>query len=426
MNRIPLSCSNPSTFIKISMHKINWISISLINLSIVSILGVLMRYKICYSLTFLDQKFLLHAHSYFAFSGWVSQSLMVAIFSVMKKDILPDRIKKYHLILLLNLLCAYCMLFSFASFGHNLSSILFSFISLVIFAMYACMMNRDLKKCVKISRPWFYASLLFYLLSCAGTVSLSYITATKSFNQELYLSSVYWYLHFQYNGWFFFACTGLFLHWLAKNNALKSYSQTVFSLFAFSCIPAYGLSVLWLDLPPWIFAFVAIASIVQFFAWIKLVRMVDIKVMKEKINSFGLYLFILIALSFSIKFLLQLGSTIPAISKLAFGFRSIVIAYLHLVLLACISLFIVSYFYITNSFRISKSSHLGLTVFVVGIFLNELFLAIEGIASFSYTVIPRSNQILLGIALVMASGLLIFNISNNWHSRKIGKDQVRE
>ena len=48
-----------------------WLRISLFNLMLVAFLGMILRYKILFSLPFLDQKHLLHAHSHFAFSGWV-------------------------------------------------------------------------------------------------------------------------------------------------------------------------------------------------------------------------------------------------------------------------------------------------------------------------------------------------------------------
>ena len=54
-----------------------WLKFSLINLLIVALLGLLMRYKIGFEFPFLDQKYLQHSHSHFAFSGWLSHTLMV-------------------------------------------------------------------------------------------------------------------------------------------------------------------------------------------------------------------------------------------------------------------------------------------------------------------------------------------------------------
>ena len=53
-----------------------WLKFSLLNLCIVALLGVLMRYKIGFEFPFFNQKNLQHSHSHFAFSGWVTHTLM--------------------------------------------------------------------------------------------------------------------------------------------------------------------------------------------------------------------------------------------------------------------------------------------------------------------------------------------------------------
>lgn len=108
----------------------------------------------------------------------------------------------------------------------------------------------------------------------------------------------------------------------------------------------------------------------------------------------------------SAKFLLQLGSTVPAISKLAFGFRPIVIAYLHLILLAIISLFLLFYIYVNDFIAVNKKTVLGLVLFSIGVVLNEVVLGIQGIASLSYTLIPNINEALFGIAILLFASIL--------------------
>ena len=103
--------------------------------------------------------------------------------------------------------------------------------------------------------------------------------------------------------------------------------------------------------------------------------------------------------------MLQLGSTIPEISKLAFGFRPIVIAYLHLVLLAIISLFLLFYIYANNFIFMNKKIKVGIIIFSIGVLLNEVILAIQGIASFSYTIVPLANELLFLVAIILVSGI---------------------
>jgi hypothetical protein len=53
-----------------------WVGIALVNLSIVALLGVLLRCKQLFPLPFIQYKYLLHAHSHFAFGGWISLALL--------------------------------------------------------------------------------------------------------------------------------------------------------------------------------------------------------------------------------------------------------------------------------------------------------------------------------------------------------------
>ncbi|MBK6785179.1 MAG: hypothetical protein IPG79_16570 [Saprospiraceae bacterium] len=96
-----------------------------------------------------------------------------------------------------------------------------------------------------------------------------------------------------------------------------------------------------------------------------------------------------------IKILLQTGSIFPEISKLAFGFRSIVIAYLHLVLLAFTTLYLLGYLLWNGFISHHKTAVLALIMFCGGVFANEFVLMIQGIASFGYILIPHLNETLL-------------------------------
>ncbi|OQA04013.1 MAG: hypothetical protein BWY67_02343 [Bacteroidetes bacterium ADurb.Bin397] len=114
----------------------------------------------------------------------------------------------------------------------------------------------------------------------------------------------------------------------------------------------------------------------------------------------------------TIKLLLQAGSVIPELSKLAFGFRTIVIAYLHLVLLAMISVFLLWFIYTNNLIQNNKLVLKGIIIFISGIFLNEMVLLIQGLASFSYTMIPYADVSLIFISSLMFSGLVLILIGN--------------
>lgn len=389
-----------------------WLKTSIINLLLVAILGLLMRYKIGFEFPFLDQKHLQHSHSHFAFSGWISHTLMVLMIGFLEYKIKKTEvqfIKKYNLLLITNLICSYGMLISFIIQGYGAISILFSTSSIVIACVFTFFYFKDLKLISHedLSKNWFKASLFFNVISSLGTFALAYMMVSKNIQQNEYLSSIYFYLHFQYNGWFFFACMGLLISFLQLKKAENLFFNKTFWLFFVSCIPAYFLSTLWLKLPPWIYVLTLLSALVQTITWFKFLYVI-IKLKNNFLEKYPLvlrYILFFVGVALSLKFILQLGSTIPALSQLAFGFRPIVIAYLHLVLLAIISLFLLFYIYANQFLTFNKQIKNGIIIFSVGVLLNEIILAIQGIASFSYTLIPFVNEMLFGAAIILVSGI---------------------
>ena len=124
-------------------------------------------------------------------------------------------------------------------------------------------------------------------------------------------------------------------------------------------------------------------------------------VIKSRLSPFMRFIWLSVLLAMTIKLTLQLGSTHPEISQLAFGFRNIVIAYLHLVLLGFTTLGILAYAYRFLDWQPTKMAFAALTTFALGIFLNEGILLIQGLASFSYSLVPWANTGLFAVSLLM-------------------------
>ncbi|HSF88326.1 MAG TPA: hypothetical protein VLA46_02850 [Saprospiraceae bacterium] len=387
-----------------------WVRIAVFNLAIVALLGAVMRYKIGFALPFLDQKFLQESHSHFAFTGWITHTLYFLLVNLFRSNLPSVNEKAYRLLIWLNLLTAYGMLVSFALQGYGPVSIVFASLSILIGYLFAWRALIDAGRLPDQhpGKNWIKASLWFSVLSTLGTMVLSWMMATRQYDQETYLASIYFYLHFQYNGWFLFACFGIFLDHI-RHFPLKTWLvRYAFALFAIAAIPAYFLSTLWAHIPEWLYAAVIIASFLQIAGWyyfIKLIRE-NLSQLRASFSRLVLLLFLAVALALTLKLILQLGSTVPAISKLAYSFRPIVIAYLHLVLLLIISVFLLTFMYGSGLLRQNKPTRIALLLFAIGVILNETVLAVQGIWSFSYTVIPYANEALFGIAMLMLISLL--------------------
>ena len=391
-----------------------WLSISFLNLFLVAFLGLILRYKIAFYLPFLNQKYILHSHSHFAFSGWITQSLMVLLIYYLSSKIGEQVFEKYRPVLYANLICSYGMLISFIIQGYGLLSISFSTLSILVTSVFTIYFWADLKWIKKkaTSILWFKAALVFGIISSIGALSLSYLMANKTTDQNWYLASIYFFLHFQYNGWFLFAGMGLLTDKLEFLIHEQKKLNAIFYLFFFACIPAYFLSILWIPFNVIIYQILILAVILQLIAWALMLNIFfkNSRAISKKFSSQGKSILILSAIAFTIKLLLQSGSIHPALSQLSYGFRPIIIGYLHLVLLGVTSIFIIGYIISFKLIITNKLAIKGIIVFIAGIIINELLLMTQGVAALSYIAIPYINEMLLVAAMILFIGTITISL----------------
>jgi hypothetical protein len=390
-----------------------WLQVSLFNLLLVAFIGVIMRYKIAYSLPWIDQRNLLHAHSHFAFAGWITQALMSLLVAYLFEKGDTTAFKKYRPVLYANLVTAYGMLITFPFIGYALLSIIFSTLSIFVSYWFAIQYWRDLNKSAQktASHHWFKAAVLFNGVSSIGAFSLAYMLATKNIYPARYLSSIYFFLHFQYNGWFFFACMGLLSYQLSKYGIDERKLKRIYLLFVTACVPAYFLSVLWLPIPKWLYILIVAAVFLQLIGWAMILQLArkTLPMIKGNVPVFPRLLFILFTTALTLKLLLQAGSVIPSLSQLAFGFRPIVIGYLHLVLLGVITIFILAYSVALKLIPFNAVTRGGIIVFTAGIIINEGLLMLQGISDLDYKPVPFINPLLLTAAFILFTGMLLIN-----------------
>ncbi|HRE62504.1 MAG TPA: hypothetical protein PKU77_01875 [Ferruginibacter sp.] len=384
-----------------------WLRWALINLVLVALYGTLMRYKIAFNFPYLEQKNLLHAHSHFAFAGWISHVLYTGLAIIIGSVISEQKIKKYNLLILANLLCAFGMLISFTMLGYKAISIVFSTSSIVVAILFCISFIKDAKSMSSThpSKCWAITGLLLNILSSAGPFFLAYMLMSKNINSQSYLGSVYYYLHFQYSGWFFFGAMAIAASMLPATILLKKY----FWGFTITVIPTLFLSLLWAKLPGWLYVVTVSAAIVQLITWVMLL-IKTIPVVKNLQPGYPKWInvfFYAAAFALTLKFLLQAISVVPSLSQLVFGIRSIVIAYLHLILLGVYSLFIIGYAFAKGSLKISKFACIAAFIFLCGVFLNELLLGIQGFAAFFYIPVSHINEMLFAIAVMLLLGSVL-------------------
>lgn len=392
------------------LHTNKILRFGLINLIIVAALGVIMRIKIGFEFPYLQQKNLLLAHSHFAITGWVTHVLYVYLQDFLKSK--NPNCNRLSLHIFLNYFFSLGLLITFFVQGYQITSILFLVATLMNSYVFAWKFYLETKpyKGQHPSVKWFIAGLFFQFLSSFGSIYLTWMMFSGHFNQSWYLSSIYFFLHFQYSGWFFFTIMGLFTHSMYENPEYKENPQ-VFTLFFIAAIPAFLLSVLWANLSWPLFIIAIIAVSIQMLGlkiFLKNIRTHIDFIQKKWTNHVKLLLF-LSFISIVLKLILQTISVIPSVSQVAFGHRSIVIAYLHLVLLGFTTLFLLGYGYQKKKFHITKNSWWIICLLCFAVFANEAALMFQGVAGLLFIIIPYMPGVLLVIScLLFLSILLLF------------------
>lgn len=388
-----------------------WCRLAFFNFFLVSAAGVLLRLKILFSIPWLNFKFLLHAHSHFAFAGWVSLFLMAALAGRLPLVMAV----RYEKLFLGYMLSAYGMLLSFPFQGYGPVSIFFSTVSVFQSWWFAVKFWRDARQVFAPALSWLLTlwALFFLVISAAGTFSLAWLMANTVNHPDLYFGSIYFYLHFQYNGWFFFAILALLVQMLpaAAQEKLRGPLQAL----GIITIPNYFLSTLWMVLPAWLYWIAVLAAMIQISLFISVVWLLypaaAASIQSRPVKT----IWFLALLALVIKFSLQTLSVIPDLSAYAFGFRPVVIGYLHLVLLGFVSLFSIGWLIEQHVFRVptAKLPH-AVLLFIAGILLNELTLMAQGITAMFLVRIPQTNEMLLLAALL----LFLSIIWMNWQLRR--------
>ena len=113
------------------------------------------------------------------------------------------------------------------------------------------------------------------------------------------------------------------------------------------------------------------------------------------------------------KIILQMLSIIPFLSHYAFGFRPIVIGYLHLSFLGIISFFILGYINQVLSEMQRHISKAGVIIFAAGVLIQEIMLMCQGLEAIEVEPLRYANMILFYAAIVMAGGLIWIALSVN-------------
>jgi len=345
---------------------------------VIALLGVLLRLFQIVNIS-INYKFIVHSHSHIALLGWIYTGLTTLIYKLYLVDKPID--KKYKLLFWSTQVTIIGMLVTFPFIGYAMLSIVFSTLFLIVsyWFVYLFLKHTSTEQKKTNSYKLIRAALWFMVLSSIGPWTLGVIMNTLGSTSSWYRNAIYFYLHFQYNGWFILALFGILFFVFEKYSIHipKKIFNIFFRLFALGIILTFALSVLWMKPHPVLYILAGIGGLFQIIAFGVLFQKIlqNKEVLKTSLSTIEGILFKTAAILIILKLIFQILGAFPIIAEIISSNIDFVIGYIHWIFLGVISISIFAFF---NHFKLMVISKNNYNIYLIGFILTESLIIYKG------------------------------------------------
>lgn len=389
---------------KINKTFLDQIKISLFFFLVSAIYGWSLRLYRVVDFIQIDYKNILQAHSHVTFLGWGFLAIISIVGFVYfpKKSTHSRYLRSLFATMVITLLG---MLISFPIQGYKLFSIIFLSVFLITSYLYLVVVLKTLKLDKNYSTRFIKTGIYYYFISSIAIWAIAIITI-KDGKTTWYYNSVYFYLHFLYNGFFVFSLFGMLIKYI-ENKQIEINNKWIKYFYFFTnlaCFPAYALSLLWAEVPVFVYYIGFVAATLQLISLFYLYKINRI-VVKLVVSKQVKFIAVFVMTSYFLKVMMQFFSVFPiVIEKVVQLKQYFIIGYLHLFTLGFMSLFLMLLLFL---FSKTKINIFGLYIFILGIYLSEFILFLQGILFLIFqNGISNINLLLVFVSGLMPLGLL--------------------
>jgi len=357
----------------------------------------------------INYKFIVHTHSHIALLGWVYMAIATLLYRLYLQSRELD--KKYRRIFWFTQITLGGMLVTFPFQGYALFSIIFSTLFLIASYWFTWFFLNNVPNSLKKANSYkcIKYALWYMVVSSLGPWILGGVMNTLGAASIWYRLAIYFYLHFQYNGWMIFALMGVLFYVFEQNDI--QVPQAGFKRFFWSMnmgiVLTFFLSTLWLNPPAVFFIMGGLGAILQIIAFTILFSMVFKLKSRfyEPFTSFQISIFKTVAFIFGVKIMLQLISSIPYFSNLAAIITDFTIGYLHWTFLGVVT---IGLFLFLDYFEILKLPQRAYLLYVLGFVGTEALIFYKGITAWQgWPILSSFSDILAMVSLLIPIGLIL-------------------
>ena len=378
---------------------------------------------------FFNIRHVTHSHSHIGLLGWIYTILSSLICQYFLRE--TDR-KPYFILFLCTQFCILGMLFSFPFGGYFLYSIIFSSLFIICtycfsifflkrskkynFIRFSISKSVDVENDKPLSLRFVHWGIYFLILSSIGIWLLPVAIVKAGKGSDWYNSALYFFLHFQYNGWFLAVLFGLLVGEIEHKSLLNS-KRLKGALYNFVIGTIGSVTLSWVGFfnEPILYiignisGFLLLASIFELYrAYMQL----------EK-PAFLMQMFLLLCM---LKTIFMFLGSFPWIAEVVLPNREFVISYLHFTFLGVIGFGVLHF--------LEKNLHIhfpywSLSLYTTAFVGSEILIAYKGIAILCELFVPDNYYLLLVVfssLFFIAVGYWCYIIFRKVRNKSIEKD----
>lgn len=335
-------------------------------------LGLLMRFFSVSKIEFV-YKYVRHAHSHVALMGWVYFALITLISFYFLSNQTPK--KKYKWIFGFTMLTVLGMLCSFPFQGYALFSIIFSSLFLVASYLYTWFFFKYTPNVLQRQLPSYKAiryAIIYMIISSLGPWAIGGVMGTIGPDPFWYPTTIYFYLHFQYNAWIILGLIGVFLKILEKKGIHidPKLFRTFLIYFNSAIILTFFINILFIRPPHEFYVLSIVGALIQLIAvvlFLKIIRK-DLLKMKTIFSPLSWRLLNWAMVLFILKLIMQLWGSFPYFAKIIASYHYLTIGFLHWVFLGIITMALLALLETAQLIRLNRGSTY---LFIIGFVLTE-------------------------------------------------------
>ncbi len=387
------------------------IIVSVVFFVVAAIFGLAMRSAFVFEMPeWFNYRNVQHGHSHVALLGWLFGIFYIIIVNTFRLEW-----RKYSKLYWGLQASVLGMLFTFPFIGYASVSIVFSTLHIVLAYLFAYKVWREpsLADHGPLPKLFLKTSLFFLVLSTLGTWALGPIMALGFKGTAVYYASIQFYLHFQFNGWFIFGLLAIVFAILKSQQIIIDYKRgrLLFWTLLIGTVMTYALAISWSTPYLEIFMINSVGVIIQLIALLIFIKLlIKVKSPIKKSLTPHIYNILMVSLlALVLKILIQSLVAIPALAEVSYTIRNFVIGFIHLLMLAGLSLFA---FGMISKIQARSLSFVGIVIFIFGVVLTEVLLFLQGLMQWQgWGIMTYYYEMIVAGSIIIVIGVIIILVN---------------